>query len=213
MALIFFGIFLITAKHLQSIQGKGKEEKETAGPSSLDYWKSLEFLTSLSNRPTRKTTDLTKHVCNLTHMQCKIHTPHNQYFHVEWLLKNYYLAFFSGAFFNSSFIQPIDSWCFIFRCSLFIVQGESDSKCLVSDLFDVNVSSTVEDMSAKTEIRIPWGSGIVGHVAASAKKVNIPDCYADERFNPVSVINSMSVRLCSINKIFWPLSFLSLFKR
>ena len=76
---------------------------------------------------------------------------------------------------------------FIFcRCSLFIVQGESDSRCLVSDLFDVNVSSTVEEMSAKTEIRIPWGSGIVGHVAASAKKVNIADCYADERFNPVS---------------------------
>lgn len=81
------------------------------------------------------------------------------------------------------------------------MQGESDSKCLVSDLFDVNVSSTVEDMSTKTEIRVPWGSGIVGHVAASAKKVNIADCYADERFNPVSVINSMSVRLYSINKI------------
>ena len=74
MALIFFGIFLITAKHLPSIQGKGKEEKETAGPSSLDYWKSLEFLTSLSNRPTRKTTDLTKHVCNLTHMHCVKYT-------------------------------------------------------------------------------------------------------------------------------------------
>ena len=53
---------------------EGKEEKETAGPSSLDYWKSLEFLTSLSNRPTRKTTDLTKHVCNLTHMQCVKYT-------------------------------------------------------------------------------------------------------------------------------------------
>ena len=30
------------------------------------------------------------------------------------------------------------------------------------------------------------GSGIVGHVAASGKPVNITDCYADERFNPVS---------------------------
>ena len=104
------------------------------------------------------------------------------------------------------------------RCSLFIVQGEAgtESHCLVSDLFDVNVSSTVEEMNKKTEIRIPWGkkqinfffhvkkctcifsiqifvftnffsgSGIVGHVAASGKPVNITDCYADERFNPVS---------------------------
>ena len=45
------------------------------------------------------------------------------------------------------------------RCSLFIVQGEAgtESHCLVSDLFDVNVSSTVEEMNKKTEIRIPWG--------------------------------------------------------
>jgi dual 3',5'-cyclic-AMP and -GMP phosphodiesterase 11 len=75
------------------------------------------------------------------------------------------------------------------RCSLFIVQGEvgTDSHCLVSDLFDVNVNSTVEEMNKKTEIRIPWGSGIVGYVASSGKSVNITDCYADERFNPVSL--------------------------
>ena len=121
MALIFFGIFLITAKHLQSIQGKGKEEKETAGPSSLDYWKSLEFLTSLSNRPTRKTTDLTKHVCNLTHMQWKIHT-HNQYFHVEWLLKNYYLAFFSGAFFSEFKFHSTD-WQLMFYFQVFLIHS------------------------------------------------------------------------------------------
>ena len=35
MALIFFGIFLITAKHLQSIQGKGKEEKEVWNSRSI----------------------------------------------------------------------------------------------------------------------------------------------------------------------------------
>jgi len=72
------------------------------------------------------------------------------------------------------------------RCSLFIVQGEvgSESHCLVSDLFDVNVDSTVAEMSKKTEIRIPWGSGIVGMVAASGKSVNISDCYAEEKFNP-----------------------------
>ena len=75
-----------------------------------------------------------------------------------------------------------------YRCSLFIVQGEvgSESHCLVSDLFDVNINSTVAEMSRKTEIRIPWGSGIVGHVAASGKSVNISDCYAEEAFNRVS---------------------------
>ena len=75
-----------------------------------------------------------------------------------------------------------------YRCSLFIVQGEvgSESHCLVSDLFDVNINSTVAEMSRKTEIRIPWGSGIVGHVAASGKSVNISDCYAEETFNRVS---------------------------
>ena len=53
-------------------------------------------------------------------------------------------------------------------------------------MFDVNINSTVEEMSKKAEIRIPWGSGIVGHVAASGKSVNISDCYTEENFNPVS---------------------------
>ena len=38
-------------------------------------------------------------------------------------------------------------------------------------------------MSQKTEIKIPWGNGIVGHVAQSGKPVNIEDCYKDARFN------------------------------
>eukprot|EP00096_Caligus_rogercresseyi_P012509 TRINITY_DN5262_c0_g1_i1.p1 TRINITY_DN5262_c0_g1~~TRINITY_DN5262_c0_g1_i1.p1 ORF type:complete len:922 (+),score=274.40 TRINITY_DN5262_c0_g1_i1:425-3190(+) len=70
------------------------------------------------------------------------------------------------------------------RCSLFLVQGEGDSRCLVSDLFDISSNSSVEDsQTKKTEIRIPWGSGIVGHVAKSGVAANIPDCYMDERFN------------------------------
>ncbi len=62
----------------------------------------------------------------------------------------------------------------------------------MSDLFDVNINSTVEDMTNKKEIRIPWGSGIVGHVAATARPVNIRDCYADDRFNRVSMAISGS---------------------
>ncbi|CAB4064484.1 PDE11 [Lepeophtheirus salmonis] len=65
-----------------------------------------------------------------------------------------------------------------------IVQGEGESRCLVSDLFDISSNSSMEDsQKKKTEIRIPWGSGIVGHVAKSGVAVNIPDCYMDERFN------------------------------
>ncbi|KAK7066492.1 cGMP-specific 3',5'-cyclic phosphodiesterase [Halocaridina rubra] len=72
------------------------------------------------------------------------------------------------------------------RCSLFLVQGEKDSgnRCLVSTLFDVNPDSTVEEMEEKEEIRIAWGSGIVGYTAESGSMVNIPDAYEDHRFNP-----------------------------
>lgn len=52
-----------------------------------------------------------------------------------------------------------------------------DSRCLVSTLFDVNTSSTVEQIKEKNEIRIPWGTGIVGHVAQTGEMVNIPDAY------------------------------------
>lgn len=34
------------------------------------------------------------------------------------------------------------------------------------------------------EIRFPLGTGIAGQVAATGETVNIPDAYADERFNP-----------------------------
>lgn len=65
------------------------------------------------------------------------------------------------------------------RCSLFLVQGErgSESRCLVSKLFDVCSQSTLKEMEKKEEIRIPWGSGIVGYVAQSGEPVNIPDAY------------------------------------
>jgi adenylate cyclase len=37
---------------------------------------------------------------------------------------------------------------------------------------------------AVKEIRLPLGTGIAGHVAMSGETVNIPDAYADPRFNP-----------------------------
>ncbi|KAL1497949.1 hypothetical protein ABEB36_008828 [Hypothenemus hampei] len=84
------------------------------------------------------------------------------------------------------------------RGSLFLVQGErcggnnpkengtsvhSRGRCLVSKLFDVCSRSTLMEMEKKDEIRIPWGTGIVGYVAESGEPVNIPDAYQDDRFN------------------------------
>lgn len=63
------------------------------------------------------------------------------------------------------------------------MQGEADSRFLMSNLFDVSSNSTVEEMNKKTEIRVQWGQGIVGHVAKSGVSLNIPDVYQDERFN------------------------------
>lgn len=54
---------------------------------------------------------------------------------------------------------------------------------LVSKLFDVCSRSTLAEMEKKEEIRISWGTGIVGFVAESGEPVNIPDAYKDERFN------------------------------
>ncbi|KAJ8915032.1 hypothetical protein NQ315_016007 [Exocentrus adspersus] len=82
------------------------------------------------------------------------------------------------------------------RGSLFLVQGEKGGgctpappgqsprgRCLVSKLFDVCSKSTLMEMEKKDEIRIPWGTGIVGYVAESGEPVNIPDAYQDARFN------------------------------
>ncbi|XP_055547758.1 dual 3',5'-cyclic-AMP and -GMP phosphodiesterase 11-like isoform X3 [Wyeomyia smithii] len=75
------------------------------------------------------------------------------------------------------------------RGSLFLVQGKSTcgsdntKKCLVSKLFDVCSSSTLEEMEQQEEVKVAWGMGIAGHVAESGEPVNIPDAYQDERFN------------------------------
>lgn len=51
------------------------------------------------------------------------------------------------------------------------------SRCLVSKLFDVCSRSTLVEMEKNDEIKIPWGTGIVGFVAESGEPVNIPDAY------------------------------------
>ncbi|SEU26254.1 GAF and HD-GYP domain-containing protein [Stigmatella erecta] len=57
------------------------------------------------------------------------------------------------------------------RCSLFIMDRERNE-----------LWSKVAQGS-KNEIRLPVGSGIAGQVASTGAVINIPDAYADERFN------------------------------
>jgi dual 3',5'-cyclic-AMP and -GMP phosphodiesterase 11 len=93
-------------------------------------------------------------------------------------------------------LQNVSTLLHADRGSLFLVQGEKGGgctplppgqtprgRCLVSKLFDVCSRSTLTEMEKKEEIRIPWGTGIVGYVAESGEPVNIPDAYQDDRFN------------------------------
>jgi phosphoserine phosphatase len=52
-------------------------------------------------------------------------------------------------------------------------------------LYDPPTDELVSRVAAQAdEIRIPAGSGIAGAAARSGKVVNVPDAYADDRFNP-----------------------------
>ncbi|MFL5356419.1 HD domain-containing phosphohydrolase [Archangium sp.] len=57
------------------------------------------------------------------------------------------------------------------RCSLFVLDRERNE-----------LWSKVAQGS-KSEIRLPVGSGIAGQVAQTGEVINLPDAYADERFN------------------------------
>ncbi|KAJ8008079.1 hypothetical protein DPEC_G00101040 [Dallia pectoralis] len=69
------------------------------------------------------------------------------------------------------------------RYSLFLVcEDSSNTKFLVSRLFDVAEGSTLEEASNSC-IRLEWNKGIVGHVAATGQPLNIKNAYEDPRFN------------------------------
>ncbi|GLH03324.1 Phosphodiesterase, partial [Gryllus bimaculatus] len=83
------------------------------------------------------------------------------------------------------------------RCSLFLVRspvgagagtgagaGGEEQRYLVPTLFDVSQRSTLQQQEQLArDIRVPWGAGVAGFVAASGQPVNIPDAYQDERFS------------------------------
>ncbi|OGR51666.1 MAG: hypothetical protein A2049_10205 [Elusimicrobia bacterium GWA2_62_23] len=58
------------------------------------------------------------------------------------------------------------------RCSVFILDRQTNE-----------LWSKVALGMQHTEIRVPFGKGIVGHVASSGQIINIKDAYQDQRFN------------------------------
>lgn len=78
------------------------------------------------------------------------------------------------------------------RCSLFLVIEDDnfeEKKCLISLVFDAqSTNSSKQSFTASCDfendkIRIPYGKGIAGHVAATGQALNIQDAYQDPRFN------------------------------
>jgi len=83
------------------------------------------------------------------------------------------------------------------RCSLFLVTDDVDDKlaaqqearcekkCLISVIFDAYSSDNdIPSKFSYEKIKIPFGVGIAGTVAATGKLLNIPNAYGDKRFNP-----------------------------
>jgi putative ABC transport system ATP-binding protein len=63
-----------------------------------------------------------------------------------------------------------------------LLNAERSSLFLVEN--DTLLLKVARDLDNGTEIRIPIGSGIAGAAAQSGQIINIPDAYADSRFNP-----------------------------
>lgn len=66
------------------------------------------------------------------------------------------------------------------RCSLFLVEGPTHKRTLVSKFFDVHSGTTVRPSSStvnSNEVQVPWGKGIIGYVAEHGETVNIPNAY------------------------------------
>jgi phosphoserine phosphatase RsbU/P len=61
-----------------------------------------------------------------------------------------------------------------------LLDAELGSVFLYDRASDELVMTVVEDIEP---IRVPAGQGIVGHCARERELINVPDCYADSRFN------------------------------
>ncbi|XP_067686279.1 dual 3',5'-cyclic-AMP and -GMP phosphodiesterase 11A-like isoform X1 [Haliotis asinina] len=69
------------------------------------------------------------------------------------------------------------------KCSLFFVEGKASGRHnLVSKIFDVHSGTNIMP-SSTGDIRIPWGKGIIGHVAETGHTVNLENASEDPRYN------------------------------
>src|SRR5262249_33879207 len=64
------------------------------------------------------------------------------------------------------------------------VMDAERASIFIYDETDRTLWNRVAGSLARGQVRIPVGTGIVGHVARTGELVNIPDAYADPRFNP-----------------------------
>jgi sigma-B regulation protein RsbU (phosphoserine phosphatase) len=65
-----------------------------------------------------------------------------------------------------------------------VMQAERSTLYVYDPGQDALVSRVSEGAARGLAIRVPLGTGIAGHVGATRELVNIPDAYADPRFNP-----------------------------
>ena len=65
------------------------------------------------------------------------------------------------------------------RSSLFLAKGSRNNRHLVSRLFDVTADSTFAEslVPEEKQIKVPFGTGIAGHVAETKETINIGDAY------------------------------------
>lgn len=62
------------------------------------------------------------------------------------------------------------------RSSLYFVEGPKGKQQLVSKVFDVYAgTNTILTSNGDNVVRVPWGTGIIGHVADTGETVNITD--------------------------------------
>jgi len=62
-----------------------------------------------------------------------------------------------------------------------VLQAERGSVWLYDE---PNGELVLEVATGIKPVRVPWQSGLVGACARSRRIINVPDCYADARFNP-----------------------------
>ncbi|KAL3837315.1 hypothetical protein ACJMK2_022681, partial [Sinanodonta woodiana] len=63
------------------------------------------------------------------------------------------------------------------RSSVFVIEGKNTPKpSLISKIFDVHAGTHVlPSTSANSCVRVPWGKGIIGHVAETGEVVNLKE--------------------------------------